>query len=76
MLVIVLEHHWVVEIAGHRFGLIQFDTPSTTLLLGGFDLDFPMRASAVLAPVAVVPALMAIGIIMHGRRRRHGFYSS
>jgi hypothetical protein len=74
-LVIELVHHWVVEVGGERFGLIQFDTPMTTVLMGGFDFDLPVPAFAVVAPVLTVPLLAAIGIIMHGRRRRHGFYS-
>jgi len=75
MLVIMLEHHWVVEVAGQRYGLIQFDTPMTTVLLGQFYFDLPVPALAVVVPLLTIPALAAVGILMHGRRRRHGFDS-
>ncbi len=73
MLVIMLEHHWVVEIAGQRYGLIQFDTPMTTILLGRLNFDLPVPAFVVLVPLLTVPALAAVGVVMNGRRKRHGY---
>lgn len=75
MMVIRLEHHWVMELAGQRFGLIQFDTPMTTVLLGRFHLDLPVPAMAIVVPVLTVPLLAGAGVVMHGRRRRNGFYA-
>jgi hypothetical protein len=72
-LVIMLEHHWVVEVSGHRFGVIQFDTPMTTILLGGVDFDVPAPAILVLLPLLAVPVLAAVGLVMHARRRRLEF---
>lgn len=75
ILMITLEHHWVIEVAGQRYGLIQFDTPMTTVLLGRFYVDLPVSAFVVVVPLLTVPALAALGILLHGRRRRHGFYA-
>jgi hypothetical protein len=73
MLRIVLEHHWVVEVSGHRFGLIQFDTPMTVVLLGGIDFDVPAPAFVVLAPLLTLPLLAVIGVVARNRRRRFEF---
>lgn len=73
MLVITLVHHWVIEIGGQRFGLIQFDTPMTTVLLGRVNFDLPVPALAVVAPLLTVPILAAVGVGLQHRRRRHGF---
>jgi hypothetical protein len=72
-LIIALEHHWVVEVAGQRFGLIQFDTPMTTVLVGPMNFDLPVPALLLLAPAFALPALAAVGLVMHGRRRQLGF---